>query len=204
MMKRSLTKPMKNLKKRFSQLIMVCLPPVILLLVGACSAKQFVPAPGVSSEDRFALLKADSVLVAVRPQAYTGNYQELNNRFFSVLLRVKNVAATKRKIQNDDFSILAAGKQFDPVPTELILANMRQNHLLQTYEDPFSIMENDDYSLTSDKQQDQYYEVIANSFSFGDVLPGGIKEGYLFFNPAVANADSISLDIFGKRVGFVK
>jgi len=204
MTKKSLTRPMKSLKKRFSQLIMACLPPVILLLVGACSVKQFVPAPGVSTEDKFALLKADSVLVAIRPQAYTGNYQEMNNRFFSVLLRVKNVSATKRRIQKDDFSILAAGKQYDPVPTELILANMRQNHLLQTYEDPFSIMENDDYSLTSDKQQDQYYEVIANSFSYGDVLPGGIKEGFLFFNPAVANADSINLVVFGKRIGFVK
>ncbi len=194
----------KILKKISKQLLITCLPTAFLLLSGACSTAQYFPAPGTISEDRFALVRADSLLVAVRPQAYQGSYQDLNSRFFPVLIRVKNSSSQKVLLKKGSFGILAEGRQFDPIPTELILANMRQSHLLQTYEDPFTILENDDYSLTRTSDEDQYYEVIYNSFSYGELLPGGMKEGYLFYHERVSHAPAFSIDILGSSVTFEK
>lgn len=194
----------KILKKISKQLLITCLPTAFLLLSGACSVKQYYPAPGTITEDRFALVRADSLLVAVRPQAYQGSYQEINSRFFPVLIRIKNSSTQKVQLRKGSFGIIAQGKQFDPIPTELILANMRQNHLLQTYEDPFTILEDDDYSLNRTSDEDQYYEVIYNSFSYGELLPGGMKEGYLFYHDRVSQADGFSIDILGTTVSFEK
>lgn len=196
--------PKKILTKINKQLLVTCLPIAFLLLSGACSTAQYYPAPGTITEDHFALVRADSLLVAVRPQAYQGSYQDLNHRFFPVLLRIKNSSTQKVQVRKGSFAILADGKQFDPIPTELILANMRQNHLLQTYEDPFTILEADDFSLTRTSDEDQYYEVLNNSFSFGELLPGGLKEGYLFYHERVSHADSFSIDILGTTVIFEK
>lgn len=178
------------------------LPAAFLMLSGACSVKQFFPAPGTATEERFALVRVDSLLVAIRPQAYPGSYQELNRRFFPVLIRVKNTSQNKVQLGKGSFAIIAEERQFDPIPAELILANMRQNQLLQNYEDPFAMLESDEPRLIPDNDQDRYYELIYNSFSYGELLPGGMKEGYLFYHVQVNRADSFSIDVLGHKVDF--
>ncbi len=186
------------------QNISMILPAVILLLSGACSIKQFVPAQGILSENRYAIIRDDSLIVAVRIQDYSGSNSAINNRFFSVYLRVKNNAASKRAVDSSNFSIIARGKQFDHIPIEYLLANMQQASLLSSYRDPFNVDNNDNFLREEAKQQELYYELIANAFRFGNILPGGVKEGYLFYNRDIYQTDSFSIDVLGKSIGFIK
>jgi hypothetical protein len=180
------------------------LPLIVLLLAGACSANSFVPAAGITSENNYALIRADSLLLAIRTQSYEGSYQELNNRFFPIFIRIKNNGATKVKISSGSLSIIAEGKQFDPIPLEYILLNLRNSAQLHNFYDPFNINDADPNLRTNDKAQELFYELIAKTFSFGDLLGGGMKEGYLFYNRTIAAADSFSIDAMGKNIGFVK
>lgn len=180
------------------------IPTAVLLLSGACSIRQYVPAPGVASESHYALVKADSLLFAIRPQSYNGANGAVGNRFFPVYLRVKNTGQQKRMIARGSFSIIAQGHQFDAVPVELILANMRQASLLKDYQNPFAVSEDDPIIRDEQRDQDAYYDLISNSFSFGELLPGAIKEGYLFYDNRVDAADSFEMDVLGKSIGFVE
>lgn len=189
---------------RLPRLLSLILPAAVLLLSGACSVRYFVPSPGVTAENRFAIVKTDSLVFAIRPQNYVGNHQQLNNRFFSVLIRVKNNSIAKQRIEPGSFSILANERQYDYIPLDYLLADMRQASLLSNYEDPFALADEQTYIKEDTRQQELYYELIANSFSFGEILPGAIKEGYLFYNNKIDAADSFAVDVLGNITGFVK
>ncbi|GAB1468293.1 hypothetical protein MASR2M64_10060 [Candidatus Cloacimonadota bacterium] len=190
--------------RRLVKQVIMILPAAVLLLSGACSIKYFVPASGVQSENRYAIVKTDSLLFILRPQNYGTNNTQLSSRFFSMFIRVKNTASTKQKIADGSFSILVKDKQYDYIPLEYLLANLRQASLLNSYQDPFSITGNQNLLQDDTKAQEIYYDLIANSFSFGDVLPGAIKEGYLFYDDRIYSTDDFAIDVQGKRIGFIK
>ncbi|MDD4310132.1 MAG: hypothetical protein PHO32_07100 [Candidatus Cloacimonetes bacterium] len=180
------------------------LPAVILLLSGACSIRYYQPATGILNEDRFAIIRSDSLLIAIRPSNYQGSNGELSSRYFPVFIRIRNNSIRKQTIGDSNFSILANEKQYDPIPLDYILHNIGQNQLLNANSDPFDLNDAVTMQNTLAKEQDLYYDVVANAFGYGDILVGGIKEGYLFYNRSIADADSISIDVFGKSIGFVK
>lgn len=179
------------------------IPAAVILLSGACTIRQYVPAPGVATESRYALAKVDSLLFAIRPQSYSGANGAVGNRFFPIYLRVKNTGMQKRRIETGSFGIIAGGQQFDSVPLELILANMRQASLLKDYQNPFAISDDNTIVRDEQKEQDAYYDLISNSFSFGELLPGAIKEGYLFYDSRLDGVAAFEMDVLGKRVGFI-
>jgi len=55
-----------------------------------------------------------------------------------------------------------------------------------------------------DKEQEMYYELVNNAFPWGELLPGGIKEGYLFYNKDIASANNFVIDVLGHSVTFQK
>ena len=199
MMKKQVTK-----NSLIPKLISLLLPAAVLLLSGACSLRYYYPAPGITSENRYAIVRTDSLQVVLRQQNYQGSYQELNNRFFPLFIRMRNLSGQKQKIEPSGFSILAEGKQYDPVPLEYILLNLQHSVIINSYSDPFDPTDATDILQNNKKEQELYYDVLANSFGFGDLLAGALKEGYLFYNRDIAAADSFSIDVMGKSVGFVK
>lgn len=198
-------KPLMMTTKKISEAILLkLLPTALLLLSGACSIKPYYPAPGTPSEDRFAILKNDSLLVAVRPQAYPGSFPELNNRFFPVLIKIKNTTTHQVQIPKDTFGIIAAGRQFDPIPIDVILDMMQQSILLNWPDYNFNMMDTNDFLPETDNLTNQYYELLSDAFSYGELLPGGTKEGYLFYDNQIETCDSLTIDILGTPLGFIR
>jgi len=193
-----------RIRFRLPHIVSLILPAAVILLSGACSVKYYLPSPGVPAENRFAIVKADSLVLAIRPQNYVGNNQQLNNRFFSILIRVKNNGFAKRRIEPGSFSILVNERQYDHIPLDYLLADLRQASLLSNYQDPFALADDQTYIKEDSRQQELYYELIANSFSFGEILPGAIKEGYLFYNNKIDSADGFTVDVLGNSTGFIK
>jgi hypothetical protein len=176
----------------------------VLLLSGACSLKQYVPVAGIPNESNYAIVRNDSLLTIIHPQSYVGTYQELNSRFFTVYLRIKNTSSHKLRISPGNFSVLAGGKQFDPIPLDYILQSFNSISQYNPSIDPFFTEDTNPYATQINKDQERYYELIANAFSYGDLLTGGTKEGYLFYSRELNSADSLSVDVLGNNVGFIR
>lgn len=166
--------------------------------------RYFMPSEGIATEERFAIIRTDSLLIAIRPQSYLGNYQDVNNRFFPVYIRVRNTSTQRFKISEGSFGILASEKQFDPIPLQYILANLRQSILLKDFDDPFTPQDPNQSILDKNREQDMYFELLNSAFSYGEILPGGIKEGFLFYNRILGSQVSFSIDALGKPVRFEK
>jgi len=189
-------------KKITNRIAVIVLPIVVLLLSGACSIRYFVPEEGTLTEDRYAVVRSDSLQFALRPQSYLGNYQDVNNRFFPVFIRVKNSSTRRIKVPEGSFGILANDRQFDPVPLQYILANLRQSIWLKSYDNLFQPEDPSQSVLDKTREQDMYYELLSSAFSYGDILPGGSKEGYLFYDRAIDAAEGFTFDALGYGVRF--
>ena len=190
--------------KTTNNILIIILPMVVFLLSGACSIRHYFPAEGILTEDRYAIIRSDSLLIAVKPTSYNGNYQSLNNRFFPVFIRIKNNSGNRINIPESAFSVITIDQQYDPVPIQFILASLRQNLFLEETRDIFQPSSPYPNPLDETRTQDIYFEMVNKSFSYGDLLPGGIKEGYLFYNKAISYGNSFSFDALGKTILFEK
>lgn len=177
---------------------------VLLVLVSSCAVSYYLPrtGEGVRAENRFAIVRTDSLLVAVRPQVYHNSANYMANSYFSIYLHVRNLSAETKRINPSGFSILAGDRQFDHIPLNLIAGSL-QTQLLS---DPFEFMPDptDQQSLIDreEKKRENLLELINSYFSFGDLLPGGRKEGYLFYSRDLSRAKTLSIDALGRALVF--
>jgi len=174
----------------------------LALFAAGCAAKFWQPetAEGVGSENRYAVINTDSLLIAIRPQVYDGNAQAVNANFFTLHLQVRNLSKATLKLPRQSFGIVAGGRQFDPIPLEFVIGSVQTNYKLTDFEDPFTT---DPLSEgTTQQYREDYFELLNSYFSFGDLLPGGSKEGYLFYSSAAGSQPAFSVDAWGRMVTF--
>jgi hypothetical protein len=177
---------------------------LLLFMAAGCAFKQYHPVHGEHTiENRFAIIRTDSLTIAVRPQPYQGSYKSANNNFFPVYLRIRNTSGVKQHLSPQAVMVLSGGKQYDHIPLDYLLSTVTSRILLDDYQSPFST-DTTIQQLNREKQEEQYYELLAAYFSFGDLLPGGMKEGYLFYDRAVGSSKTIMIDVLGQEAVFVK
>ena len=179
---------------------------LILLVLGGCLLKPWkpVPDPVYSVEDRYAVIQTDSLEIYIRPQVYSGGAVSVAGDYFPVWLRVKNVSRHKISLDSKSFSILAGGKQFDYKPLQVLLSGIQLLYLLGKDTDPFNTSAVETQQQALQIIRDQINELVDDYFSFGDILPGGVKEGYLFYNDKVGTYNEFELDALGHKVAFVR
>lgn len=191
--------PKMKMKNRVKILII----SVILLIGAGCAYKAFRPQSGdYHIEDGFAIVRADSLSIAIRPQSYRGMSDLGTNNYFPIYVQVKNLGKTKKSFPIEAFSIVANKMQYDHIPMDYILGDYQRRLYLSQWD----AMQNDSPSLVDQRQKDVdgYYNLMSAALSFGDILPGATKEGYLFYSPAVRKSESFIVDVFGKEVHFAK
>lgn len=189
------------MRKKISKLILMIATAILL---GSCATGAYHPrgGQGVQTEAGFALIRTDSLLVAVRPRAYPNSSNTFAQRFFSVAIHVRNLSSRPQSISSASFSILADGMQYDYIPLSLVLGNLRNYNLLNR-DDLFTDFDPiPDLGDPYDKEQEYALELINSYFSFGDLLPGGRKEGYLFYNINIAKSRSIQIEALGHSFVF--
>lgn len=164
-----------------------------MLVLGGCLVKPWAPTPSgtYSVEDRWAIVDAESLTVFVRPQIYTGNTQGVASNFFTLFVRIKNTSNRTVSLNRSSFGIIANQQQYDPVPLQIVLGSLPGAYLSSYYEDPFSTDQQAALNQSIESAREQYFELLNRYFSFGDILPGGMKEGYLFYNGAIERLESI-------------
>lgn len=177
---------------------LVCL----VLLAGGCASRYWQPdvSSGIAVENRYAVISTDSLLIAIRPQAYSGNAQSVNSNFFTLHLQVRNLTKSTLRLPRQSFGIVASGRQFDPIPLEYVIGSVQTNYKLTDFEDPFSPDPQSDSAVQ--KYREDYFELLNSHFSFGDLLPGGSKEGFLFYSVAAGSQPALEVDVWGWMIGF--
>lgn len=187
------------------------LPLLILLsalLLSGCVTRPWQPLSGTGYgiEKHYAVVANDSLLIAVRPQAYSGTAANVGSNFFSLWVQVRNLGRRPVTLSRGSFGIISGGRQYDFVPLEYVLGSLRSGFLLTDFEDPFSTdpLAASQTARNTEKYNEAYFEVLNSHFSFGDLLPGGMKEGYLFYNRDIGSSRAFSVDVFGTRVEFAR
>ena len=176
---------------------------LILLLLTGCATTRFQPVSGIhNTEDRYTIVRTDSLLIAVRPQSYIGSFESANSRFFPIYVRIRNLTASKQGIDKSSFSILSNGLQYDYIPLEYILGSMQNMTLFEELQNPFER----DTALAArrEKDQDNYFELLSRYLNFSDILPGVVKEGYLFYDRDLWQSNQIAIDVLGHLVQYKK
>ena len=177
----------------------------VLFLYG-CAIKPYIPVPGdfYIKEADWAIINTDSLDIFVHPQSYYGVAQNTVSSYFTLYVRVKNKSKKNILLNRSSFSILAGNQQFDYIPLEIILGSLQNYSLLRHYQDPFASPIPSNYDRYLQEVQQQYIELVNSYFSFGDILPGGSKEGYLFYDKKIEQYDSFELDVLGIKIKFVR
>lgn len=174
---------------------------LLSLVLAACAQKAWQPVPGdYHLEEGYIVLRTDSLQIALRPESYRGSRQNLNSDFFAIYVQVKNISQKKLEIPPTAFAILTEGRQHDHIPLAYVLDNVRDRIYYEQWQDPF--YQQSSASDERQKLQDEYYELLANYFTFGELLPSATKQGYLFYPRALGRADSLSIDALGQWVSF--
>ncbi|MBW6514515.1 MAG: hypothetical protein K0B87_07150 [Candidatus Syntrophosphaera sp.] len=180
------------------------LPLLPLLLLGSCLLKPYVPVPdpAYGVENRFAIVQVGDLTIYVRAQPYSGEAQPVSSNFFTLYLRVRNNSSLPVTLDRNSFSVIAAQQQYDHIPLQLVLGSIGASYRFSQLDDPFATPFSEAQDQYWIKAQEQYFELMHNYFSFGEVLPGGIKEGYLFYNDRIARQSSFFFDALGTQVFF--
>lgn len=180
--------------------ILIC---SLFLLLSGCAYKAFKPVPGeYHIEENYAIIRTDSLLIAIRPQAYRNYPDDVAQNFLSVYVQVKNLTKERMLVPRGSFGIVSKGKQYDPIPVEYILSDFQRRLYLKQ----FDMLPNEESGSFGSKNDDldRYYELMGLAFSFGEVLPAATKEGYLFYHGSLNKTDAFSIDALGHEVNFSK
>lgn len=179
---------------------------LVLLLLTACSANRWHP---VSKEDysvdkKWAVLANDSLVIAVSPTRFKDSDVDLDNRFFSIYLKVRNLSQRSISLWDYGYSIISDGRQYDPIPLEHVLGSLRMNQALYQSVDIFDTIVFDQDPSETEKYDDAYFSILNSYFNASKLLPGGTKEGYLFYDRAINSKKHLMIELGDVMVEFQK
>jgi len=146
-------------------------------------------------------VRTDSLIVAIRPLSYRSPNNSLNADFFSLFLRVQNISAKSIELPPNSMQILINGKQYSYLPLNYLMLS-QPYYQYPFWPDPLSPLSEQEKSWM--QREEDRYALFADAFSFGELLAGARKEGYLFYDDDVSFADSLSVNVFGQQVNFVR
>lgn len=188
--------------KRYYRIFII----VSLLGLNACAMRswQALSSDASSTERGYAIVASDSLLIAAKPMVYSGNAAKISSNFFTLWVQVRNLSKKTISLNRSSFGIISDGRQYDFVSLEYVLGSLRTGFLLSDYEDPFTSdpLAQTNIERNNEKYNEAYFEVLNSHFSFGDLLPGGMKEGYLFYNRDIGSSRALSVDVLGTKVEF--
>ncbi len=175
------------------------------LLLVSCVAK-FVPVRTgkVSVSEDYAVLKADDYTLAVAYKFWTKEPQNLTDHLTALHIVLRNKTTNDLTVSPEDFSLLDSdGNQTDVVLPERIASLLIPT---EPYYDPFITDQKilNEYKYASEQRMSARSNLMTESFSFGKILSGAKKSGFIFFPKLESENDSFTVSYKGELIEFVR
>ena len=152
----------------------------IFLILTGCVPKYLPVVQGnIEILDEFAILRTDDEMLAVRMDLWNGEPQYLTEYFDVMFIRVQNRTRENIKIETEHFALIDENSlQSDLVPADIVLEiALAHPSLVPEW-----------YSISAETQRENLTRIntirrniMTRAFAFGDIYPGAIKEGMIFF-----------------------
>jgi len=146
-------------------------------------------------------MRTDSLSIAICPQAWQGEPTDLNSNYFCVYVQIRNYSKTARMIDMDAFAILVDGEQYDPIALQTVLLGYQVKPFLEEFNQPFMA---DRVNVNPEGQRQTNAVLVQESYSFGSLVAGGTKRGYLFFDRRLGREALITIRALGRDIVFGK
>jgi hypothetical protein len=151
----------------------------VLILTSCVSKYMPVPADNIEISDEFAIMSLNDSTIAIKESLWSAEPKFLPNHFSTMHVVIQNRSNRIITVYPSDFAILNENKvQHDIVSNDVVLETV--------FSDPQLIPER--FTIAAETQRENATRLndirrnIQNrGFSFGDIHPGAIKEGTLFF-----------------------
>ncbi len=175
------------------------------LALFACSSKAWLPkaSSDYAIEEGWAIVKTDSLTLFARVKPYSGNSHRISSDYLGIYLKVKNISGRTVSLGREAFILHSLGQAYFPLPLQVVAGNLRQTNLIDPFEDNFFDERSHDWEERERARQEQYLRLADGFFGFGNILAGGSKEGWLFYEIKAGRQDVIDFELPGGRIEFV-
>lgn len=176
------------------------------LILTACAPKVWLPKalPDYSVEEGWAIVKTDSLTLFAKVKPYSVNSNRLSADFFEVFLRVRNTSGETVPLMRKAFVLRTSQQVLFPLPLQTVAESLNRGTLLEPFAEDFFDEKPRDWEERERMLQEQYLRLADNYFGFGNILPGGSKEGWLFFDLRAGSQNAVILELPGGSVEFTR
>ena len=155
---------------------------ILFVLLTSC-VTNYRPLPGkhIKVSDKYAIIKTKSYTAIIDYRYWVKEPQNLSDYFTTFYLTGINNSNKPITIKPSDIYLIDQnGKQYDVVPIEEVyhLLFAGQENMQMIYEQK----DETEYKNMILERQESRKNIMSYSFSFGKLLVGAKKTGYLFFN----------------------
>ncbi len=177
---------------------------LLLVIISSCAINyQPVPQPGVLISENYAILKKTDYTLIVEYRYWIKTPQNLSDYFTTFYITVINKSKKVLNISPADIYLLDEnGKQYDVVPIEDIY------NLIFTGEENIKLLfdekDENEYKNMLYEKQEAKKNIMNYSFSFGKLVKGAKKTGYVFFNKLPADNRKCKIIFKGDAISFIR
>lgn len=193
----------KNLPPRLLALFPVVFSTIFLVISLAGCTTNYAPqiSERVKIVDNYAVIQNEEVLFAVAPQLWTKDPQEVSNYYTTLYLTVKNQTKETITVHPNEIKILDEERnQYDVQSVEKVSEIFLWNDPFFDRFAPF----NDKFEKSLNDRTLARANIYQDAFSFGDIMPGAKKSGYLFFNKLPTKNKQLTVIFDGEEIVFTR
>jgi hypothetical protein len=187
-----------------------------MVIISSCTIKYIpVKSENVIITDDYAVIKTKGWTFAAENKYWIKEPQNLTDYFTTFNIQVKNRQNKDMEIKSSDISLLDEdGNQFDVVSLDyiekLLLPKQLEYLVISNIENEENEKLTDTQQLFEDQRRilEEWREakknLITYSLSFGKIIPGAKKSGFIFFPKLASSNKSCQLVYRNNKIQFVR
>ncbi|MCB5224196.1 MAG: hypothetical protein WCY21_02130 [Candidatus Cloacimonadaceae bacterium] len=174
------------------------------LALFACSTKAWLPRASndYAIDEGWAIVKTDSLTLFARVKPYSDSSHRISSDYFGIYLKVKNISGRTVSLGREKFILHSSEQALFPLPPQVVASKLRSKNSIDPFADNFFDENPPDWEERERLLQEHYLRLADSHFGFGNILSGGSKEGWIFYDAKAVSQDVIYLELPGGRIEF--
>lgn len=191
---------LKMIKGTFMKKIFI----LMFAIIAASCATNYVPLPSkkITVSENYALLKTKHYTLIIDYRYWIKEPQNLTDFFTTFYVSIYNNTKQNIIVKPSDFHLVDEdGKQYDIVPIKDIY------RIMIPQDDNFNLLTEDKNKNNNniiEKRQEARRNIMDYSLSYGKIMPGAKKTGYIFFNHLPYKNKKCKIFFKNHTIGFIR